>query len=979
MTIALAAVLLTAPAGRLVRVDDSGVLRWQDNGDEVALFGVNYYPMFYAEYQEVSASGNVREALERDLDQFVRLGFDLIRIHCFDREFSTPDGGIVQNEHLAVLDHLVAEAKERGIYVMLTPIAWWPTVGDIGGFSSLFTMQQMTTDEKAWAAQTRFLREFVTHLNPETGLTYGDDPAVPLFELINEPIPPDGTTDETVTKYIDTLVDAVRSTGCAKPLFYNGWGPRHEALAKSKVDGCTFGWYPTGLGNGASITSDCLGAVDSYDQAHSEALARRPKTVYEFDCADTPNGELYPAMARSFRAAGMQTAAQFQYDMTATAWHNAHWVTHYMNLVYAPRKALALMVAGQAFHRLPRGGDYGHHPQSDRFGDFRVSYDEGLAEMAAEDAFIYNAGTPDRPPSPERLRLIAGRGSSSVVSYEGTGAYFLDKLTDGIWKLEVYPDSVWVADPFAGGGPGHEVSRVYYRTRKMTVRLPGLGGLFSVQALDEGKTQQVTDGSFTVTPGAWLLTREDAAAELPRVTSTWWAPPEGDRPPTAWAHLPELLPAGRNQTVRIALAGPEDAREPGLRLGDGSSVPLRGVTPYEFEAEVPGDKVAAPELVLTAVATFGGQRLAFPGAVPWAGDQPGLPPPVDLVSFRAMSQPPPVRQAGNGIGGQSGLTGGSDGRTTALRLAVDRFTDAESWIDVRLPVSAKAEDLSRYTELVVRAKRDVPQTLAFELALVMDDGTGYGGPVTLPRDWADVRVPLASLPLLWGRTGPALDLSLVVAVNIGFGPYTVGKTGDLQHAFTLESIHLAGAEPVWRVPVVAPGEPVVLMADGHPPHAQIRGPAKYRAFEVAGADVGASAYRVEADGFAGQSVVSMELNIGPIVSCLGDALTGYTTLVLRMRAGDARTNACEVVLREADGTPWGTNVPLTAEWQDVRLPLSELSLFKHWGAPEGRGFEGDTPHPEHLRSMHFTFGAWLFPETTDTPHAVEIEGARLER
>jgi len=35
------------------------------------------------------------------------------------------------------------------------------------------------------------------------------------------------------------------------------------------------------------------------------------------------------------------------------------------------------------------------------------------------------------------------------VSYDGCGAYFLDKLADGVWRLELYPDAVLVQDPFA--------------------------------------------------------------------------------------------------------------------------------------------------------------------------------------------------------------------------------------------------------------------------------------------------------------------------------------------------------------------------------------------------------------------------------------------------------------------------------------------------------------------------------------------------
>lgn len=47
----------TAPADRWARVDDQGVLRWQDDRSEVALFGVNYYAPFSADYEGLARLG----------------------------------------------------------------------------------------------------------------------------------------------------------------------------------------------------------------------------------------------------------------------------------------------------------------------------------------------------------------------------------------------------------------------------------------------------------------------------------------------------------------------------------------------------------------------------------------------------------------------------------------------------------------------------------------------------------------------------------------------------------------------------------------------------------------------------------------------------------------------------------------------------------------------------------------------------------
>src|SRR5690606_24411256 len=166
------------------------------------------------------------------------------------------------------------------------------------------------------------------------------------------------------------------------------------------------------------------------------------KVVYEFDSADQRTGYMYPAMARAFRAGGVQFAAMFAYDMLATASRNLGWQTHYLNLVYTPRKAMSAVIAAEAMRRLPAGESYGAYPHNTRFGPFRVSYEEDLAEMATPDAFLYAGSTRTMPPDPARLERVAGYGASPVVEYEGLGVYFLDRVRAGVWRLEVYPDAV---------------------------------------------------------------------------------------------------------------------------------------------------------------------------------------------------------------------------------------------------------------------------------------------------------------------------------------------------------------------------------------------------------------------------------------------------------------------------------------------------------------------------------------------------------
>jgi hypothetical protein len=72
---------------------DQGLLRWSDTREEVALFGVNYYPPFHWSYADLKTLGAYHEqTIRSDLAHFKRRRLDLLRLHVFDRETS-PLGG----------------------------------------------------------------------------------------------------------------------------------------------------------------------------------------------------------------------------------------------------------------------------------------------------------------------------------------------------------------------------------------------------------------------------------------------------------------------------------------------------------------------------------------------------------------------------------------------------------------------------------------------------------------------------------------------------------------------------------------------------------------------------------------------------------------------------------------------------------------------------------------------------------------------
>ena len=226
-----AAAMAVPRADRLAKVDAGGVMRWVDDGSEVALFGVNYYPPFSVDYKAIRQKGlDFSVVMREDVAHFRRLGLTCIRIHCFDTQFSTHDGAFVENHHVSVLDELIALCASNGIYTVLTPIAWWggTYAEDRSGFSNDYSMEEMTSNRSSWAIQARFLEEFGRHVNPFTGRRYADDPAILCFELINEPLYPPNHADTQVTDYVNALADGLRASGTKKPVFYNSWQRSEE-------------------------------------------------------------------------------------------------------------------------------------------------------------------------------------------------------------------------------------------------------------------------------------------------------------------------------------------------------------------------------------------------------------------------------------------------------------------------------------------------------------------------------------------------------------------------------------------------------------------------------------------------------------------------------------------------------------------------------------------------------------------------------
>jgi hypothetical protein len=773
----------------LVTLDAEGIVRWRSDGREVALYGANYCLPSASDYRAAGYVGaNRKRLIEQDMAHFARMGWDALRLSFWgDWENCDRQGNLIANDHLDLLDYLVAQAAARGIYMLLSPIvtysSLWPDLQDdpaVVGFSRYYDRSKLGTDPDAIAAQVNYLQQLLRHVNPYTGRALKAEPNILFIEMINEPWHHSSDFDGSV-RYIDALTDAVRSTGCNKLTLHNisqDFGMA-RAIQASKAQGASFGWYPSGLDMRGALRGNWLRALDEYPHPPLPELDHKAKAVYEFDLPDVMSGYHYPAMARAFRGLGAQFAAMFSYDMLTTAPYNLGWQVHCLNMVYTPQKAVSAIIAGEAMRTLPRLGAYGPYPQNARFGDFRVSYEANLSELNAPDRFMYSNDTATRPIAPASLRRIVGYGSSPVVQYEGKGLYFLDKIADGVWRLEVYPDAIQVADPFAAPRLGHTAFRLVARRWPMRIRLPDLGPAFRLTPLNTGNTYAATaqNGHLLVAPGVFLLMASHASslpASLPervgRIGLREWVCP------SAPAGSPDLLATAREEYLadrplnfEIAVVGEEAPHAVFLHLRPAGHLEtrvfaMRPAGGYTYRASLPSHTLPLGTLEYWFRIETGTGALRYPPA-PASSADPSHPsallaalvaPDAPLTLFlperdahrldlsRAIAGPPALERSANGS-----ADGASAYRLRWPARGAGRPGDVTASLYIGDRIEARGDTLRHGQALAVIAWAGTAETI-LHVTLVEKDGTAWSSPLKITTERNTYRLPFTDLkPARW--------------------------------------------------------------------------------------------------------------------------------------------------------------------------------------------------------------------------------------
>ncbi|HTC19685.1 MAG TPA: membrane or secreted protein, partial [bacterium] len=229
------------------------------------------------------------------------------------------------------------------------------------------------------------------------------------------------------------------------------------------------------------------------------------------------------------------------------------------------------------------------------------------------DKFYYSNTTSTSPVNAGSLAHIAGVGSSPIVHYFGTGAYFLDKLGKGVWRLEVMPDVMYIRDPFAKASPSREVTRVQWGYDSMHLVLPDLGDHFIVNAINEGNrfNTKASGGDFIVPPGVYLLNFGDPWTRFPDSLGEFYAPkPYSSDLFAAHTPFPEVT-AGNPFVISATIAGLDTGRA-FVQIGR-NFIPLQRQNASLYTAEVPGRLVNPGKLTYKIILHQGSNWAVFPG------------------------------------------------------------------------------------------------------------------------------------------------------------------------------------------------------------------------------------------------------------------------------------------------------------------------------------------------------------------------------
>ena len=177
-----------APAGKY------GNVKAAQNGTLTFEKATNKHVRFYGANLCFSASFLDKNEVDKLVETFARNGYNSVRIHHHDTEMldrNAPDTLTLSTSKMDQLDYLVAKMKEKGLYITTDfytnrVFKKGDNIPEIDSFTSRQMKEVLPISKAAMENWKEFVRRWMNHRNPYTGLTWGEDPAVYMVNLVNE-------------------------------------------------------------------------------------------------------------------------------------------------------------------------------------------------------------------------------------------------------------------------------------------------------------------------------------------------------------------------------------------------------------------------------------------------------------------------------------------------------------------------------------------------------------------------------------------------------------------------------------------------------------------------------------------------------------------------------------------------------------------------------------------------------------------------
>ena len=171
-------------------------------GDDGHLYAGNERIRFFGVDLAFSANFPRPEEAEKIAARLAKFGINIVRFHIMDMK-RFPDGLLARNvshtrdfdpEALARLDYFIAQLKRNGIYTYLCLLNYRPFNAadglpkEIELLGAPYQERHVPGfyDARLLELQKEYARKLLTHHNPQTGMTYSEDPAVAFVEINNE-------------------------------------------------------------------------------------------------------------------------------------------------------------------------------------------------------------------------------------------------------------------------------------------------------------------------------------------------------------------------------------------------------------------------------------------------------------------------------------------------------------------------------------------------------------------------------------------------------------------------------------------------------------------------------------------------------------------------------------------------------------------------------------------------------------------------